>query len=195
VKILRLRGFGEVWIGWIKSIILGDSVSILANGEESRTFKTGKGLRQRDPLSPLLFNLVGVVLTRMLAKAFQKGLISRLLGDFREGGITALQYVDDTLLFSSYEDQHLNNLKRILMIFERVSGMRVNFHKSDCIPLNVDEGRAHEIAHILSCPLGKLHLKYLSVPLHFEKLKRVDIQPLIDKLIKRISGWSGRLLA
>jgi hypothetical protein len=63
-----------------------------------------------------------------------------------------LQYADDTLLFSSCKDHHLSNLKRILMLFERVSGMRVNFHKSECIPLNVDECRAHEIAHILGCP-------------------------------------------
>jgi hypothetical protein len=49
--------------------MLSGSVSILANGEESSTFKTSKGLRQGDPLSPLLFNLVANVLTRMLDKA------------------------------------------------------------------------------------------------------------------------------
>jgi hypothetical protein len=96
----------------------------------------------------------------MLAKAYEKGLISWLLGDFREGGITTLQYVDDTLLFSSCEDQHLSNLWKVLMIFERVSEMRVNFHKSECTPLNVEEGRAHEIAHILSC-----HCTYFELPL------------------------------
>jgi hypothetical protein len=40
LEILRLRSFGETWIGWIKSIILGGSVSVLAIGEESITFKT-----------------------------------------------------------------------------------------------------------------------------------------------------------
>jgi hypothetical protein len=49
-------------------------VSVLANGEESPTFKTGKGLRQGDPLSPLLFNIVADVLTKMLDKAARKGL-------------------------------------------------------------------------------------------------------------------------
>jgi hypothetical protein len=156
----------------------------------------------RIPCLPCFFNLVGDVLTRMLAKAYEKGLISWLLGDFREGGITTLQYADDTLLFSSCEDQHLSNLWKVLMIFERVSEMRVNFHKSECTPLNVEEGRAHEtahilscIAHILSCPLGKLPFKYLGVPLYFEKLKREDLHPVLDKLIKRISNWRGRLLA
>jgi hypothetical protein len=148
LEILRLRGFGEKILGWIKSLVLGGSVSVLANGEEINPFKTGKGLRQGDPLSPFLFNFVGDVLTRMLAKASQKGLISGLLGGFRPGGIVALQYTDDTLLFSSTEYDALRNLKRILMLFQRVSGMRVNFYKSECIPLNVDEEVSHDIVVI-----------------------------------------------
>jgi hypothetical protein len=61
-------------------------VSVLANGEESATFKTGKGLRQGDPLSPL-FNLVADVLTRMLGKASREGIVCGLLGQFRRGRI------------------------------------------------------------------------------------------------------------
>jgi hypothetical protein len=33
--------------------------------------------------------------------------------------------------------------------------------------------------------VGSLPFKYLGVPLHFDRLKREDIQPLIDKMIKR----------
>jgi hypothetical protein len=43
--------------------------------------------------------------------------------------------------------------------------------------------------------LGKLPLKYLGVPLHFERLKRENLQPVLDKLLKMISGCRGRLLA
>jgi hypothetical protein len=60
-------------------------VSILANGEESDTIKTGRGLRQGDPMSPILFNLVVDVLNRMLDKASQAGLMKGLLGEFRPG--------------------------------------------------------------------------------------------------------------
>jgi hypothetical protein len=63
--------------------------------------------------------------------------------------------------------------------------------KRECIPLNVEEDRAHKIAHILSCPLGKLPLKYLGVPLHFERLKRENLQPVLDKLLKMISSCRG----
>jgi hypothetical protein len=62
-------------------------VSVLANDEESSTFKTGKGLRRGDPFSPFLFNLVGDVLIKILDKATRGGYISCLLNDFRPGGL------------------------------------------------------------------------------------------------------------
>jgi hypothetical protein len=136
MEILKLRGFGDRFLKWIRCLVVGGSVSVTANGEESHTFKTGKGLRQGEPLSSLLFNFVGDVLYKMLEKATRKGLISSLLGDFRSGGIVSLQYADGTLLFSSADERCLRNLKGELMLFERVSGMRINFHKSECMPMN-----------------------------------------------------------
>lgn len=53
--------------------------------------------------SPLLFNLVGDVLTRMLMKGANMGLIRGLGFDFRDGGVISLQYADDTILFSDID--------------------------------------------------------------------------------------------
>jgi hypothetical protein len=47
-------------------------------------------VRQGDPLSPLLFNFVPDVLTKMIDKASKNILVSGLLGQFRPGGILAL---------------------------------------------------------------------------------------------------------
>jgi hypothetical protein len=195
LEILRGRGFRDKWIGWIRSIVIDGSVCVLANGEESPTFKIGKGLRQGDPLSPLLFNIVADAVTKLLAKASSAGLVKGLLSQFRLGGILALQYAVDTLLFSSCELEAIRNLKGVLMLFEQVSGMKVNFHKSEMIPLNLDDNRIHELAHVLNCPVGSLPFKYLGVPLHYKKLKREDVQPLADKLMKRMAGWRGKMLA
>jgi hypothetical protein len=43
--------------------------------------------------------------------------------------------------------------------------------------------------------LGTFPFKYLGVPLHHEKLKKEDIQPVVDKTINRIPGWKGKLLS
>jgi hypothetical protein len=73
--------------------------------------------------------------------------------------------------------------------------MRINFHKSELIPTNVEPDVVHRLAHLFSCPVGSLPIKYLGVPLHFDKLSREDIQPLVDKMLKRLAGWRGRLLS
>jgi hypothetical protein len=115
--------------------------------------------------------------------------------NFRPGGLVALQYADDTLFFSACDKNALRKLKVVLMLFEKISGMRLNFNKSEVIPMNLEEGEVHEISHILNYPVGALPFKYLGVSIHFEKLKIEDLQPVVDKLIKRVAGWRGRMLA
>lgn len=61
--------------------------------------------------------------------------------------------------------------------------------------MNLDSESAHEVSHILNCPIGSFPVKLLGVPLHFAKLTREDIQPLVDKLLNRITGWRGKLLS
>lgn len=54
---------------------------------------------------------------------------------------------------------------------------------------NVDEEESHRIAHVFACPIGIFPFKYLGISLHHDRLRRDDIQLLIDKIIKRIAGW------
>lgn len=75
IEILESRGFSPVWINWIQKLIKGGSVGVTLNGNDSNFFTTGKGLRQGDPISLILFNLVGDVLTRMLEKEANGGLV------------------------------------------------------------------------------------------------------------------------
>jgi hypothetical protein len=168
-------------------------VGVRINDCESDYFLTGKGLRQGDPLSPLLFNFVADVFTRMLVKAAQQNLISGLLQRFRDGGVFSLQYADDTLLFMKNDVSQAQNLKWLLSIFEHLSGMRINFNNSDLVPINVPVEEVNVLAQVFGCKVSEFPLKYLGVPLHFSKLRKQDLQPLIDSIIKRIAGWRGRL--
>jgi hypothetical protein len=49
------------------------SICVRINDRNGPYFKSGKGLRQGDPISALLFNLVVDVFTRMLMKAVDRG--------------------------------------------------------------------------------------------------------------------------
>jgi hypothetical protein len=68
------------------------------------------------------------------------------------------------------------------------------------VDIGIMEGTIETIICVLfqffsTCPVGSLPFKYIGVPLHFVKLRREDLQPRIDKLIKRIAGWWGKHLA
>lgn len=194
-EVLKSRGFNDVWIRRVEKLVKDGFLRVNLNGEESSFFENGKGLRQGDPISPLLFNLVGDVFTRILHKAADNVLIKGLLQGFRENGIISLQYVDDTILFFDANVQHLRNLKCSLIWFENLSGMRINYHKSEFIPVNLYEEEVHTISHIFNCPIGSFPIKYIGIPLHHDKLRREYVQPLVDKITRKIASWKGKLLS
>jgi mannosylglycoprotein endo-beta-mannosidase len=55
-----MKSFDPTWRDWIKNLIQGGSVGIRVNGDISHSFQTQKGLRQGDPLSPMLFKLYSI---------------------------------------------------------------------------------------------------------------------------------------
>ena len=186
LKMLVARGFGKKFLYLIMSFLEQGSVDVRVNDVNSEFFVSNRGVRQGDPASPVLFNLVADVFTRMLIKAADNGLITGLLHGFNRVGVISMQYADDTLLFLKADKDCAMNLKWLLSCFEQLSGMRINFHKCDLVPINVDPEEAQIFAQILSCKLGAFPLKYLGVPLHHSKLRKEDLQPVVDKLIKKL---------
>jgi hypothetical protein len=140
---LRSRGFGSTFRGWIKNLLVENSFCVRINDENSPFFKAGKGLKQGDPSSPILYNLLVDVFTKMLAKAAAAGIISGLLPQVVTGGVIGLQYADDTILFLQSDEGMARNLIWFFSCFEFMSGMRINYHTSDLMVINMSEGEAN----------------------------------------------------
>jgi hypothetical protein len=85
----------------VLNLIKGGSIYVRLNDENNTYFKPCKRLRQGDPLSPLLFNLVIDVFTSMLIKAYRKRYITGLMSFLYPEGVLSLQYADDTTFFGT----------------------------------------------------------------------------------------------
>nr|XP_016455345.1 PREDICTED: uncharacterized protein LOC107779425 [Nicotiana tabacum] len=96
-------------------------------------FPAHGGLRQGDRLSPFLFIIAMEGLNNMIKTTKVNGWIKGF--EVARNGtnsleITYLQYADDTLVFYDAEEEHLRFLRVILVLFEDISGLHINWKKS-----------------------------------------------------------------
>jgi hypothetical protein len=95
-------GFGSKWKMWIRTCISTVRFFIMVNGSPSGFFGSSRRIRQGDPLFPLLFFLVMEVLSRILHRTEEAGLIRGFkAGKLSEVGlsISHLLFADDTIVF------------------------------------------------------------------------------------------------
>jgi hypothetical protein len=78
-------------------------MAIKVNDDVGCYFQTRKGLRRGDPLSPMLFNIVADMLAIMIERAKAEGQIEGLIPHLVDGGLSILQYADDTILFMEHD--------------------------------------------------------------------------------------------
>lgn len=101
MEVLKHKGFSEKWTNWIHNILSSGSSAVMLNGVPGKSFKCKRGVRQGDPLSPLLFVLAADLLQSIVNKAWQNGLLKHPISDSFHGDFPIVQYADDTLLILS----------------------------------------------------------------------------------------------
>lgn len=99
------------------------------NNQLGPYFKSCKGVRQGDPLSPFLFNLAADCLSKMIHAAQRAGSITGLIPHLFEGGVVVLQYADYTILCLQHDLTKANNLKLLLYLYELMLVLRLIFRK------------------------------------------------------------------
>ncbi|GKU93870.1 hypothetical protein SLEP1_g7429 [Rubroshorea leprosula] len=157
-------GFGDKWRKWIRECLSTARISVLINGSPTKEFSVSKGLRQGDPLSPFLFLLVGEDLCGLVKKAECEGLLRGV--EIGRGGevLSLLQFADDTVFIGTADAENVRVVKAILLWFEMISGLKINFSKSHLYGFNISYGWLQGTANMLHCGVGKVPFIYLGLP-------------------------------
>lgn len=79
-------------------------------------------------MSPILFNVVADMLAILIGMAKQEGQVGGLVPHLVDGGVSILQYADDTVVFMEHDVAKARNMKLILCLFEQLSGLKINSH-------------------------------------------------------------------
>jgi hypothetical protein len=168
---------------------------VQVNGEQGGFFQTKKGLRQGDPLSPILFNIIADMLAVLIERSKRLGFFDGLVPHLVEDGLSILQYADDTILFLEDDLVKSRGLRLVLNAFERLSGLKINFHKSELYPFGETKERVEEYVELFGCREGMFPFRYLGIPMSTSRLSNRDWRIVEERFQKKLSSWKGKLLS
>jgi hypothetical protein len=109
--------------------------------------------------------------------------------------VSHLQFADDTLLLGIKSWANVRALRAVLVLFETLSGLKVNFNKSMLVGVNIPESWLGEAASVLCCRVGKVPFLYLGLPIGGDPRRLVFWDPVVARLKNRLSGWKSRFLS
>jgi len=141
----------------------------------------------------LLFILAIDPLQRIIEVAAHKGVLKPILP--KSAQLRCSLYADDVAIFSDPSASKLQRLYKILTFFGECSGLKINISKMEIYPIRLDNATVPQLLQNFPRKFCKFPGKYLGLPLHIRKLRKIEVQPLLDKIGARLPGWKGKLLS
>ncbi|RHN52388.1 hypothetical protein MtrunA17_Chr6g0479961 [Medicago truncatula] len=86
-------------------------------------------------------------------------------------------------------------MRAILLLFEALSGLKVNFSKSLLVGVNVSSSWLSEATMVLNCKVGYIPFVYLGLPIGGNARRLSFWEPIIKRIISRLTGWNSKHLS
>jgi len=109
--------------------------------------------------------------------------------------VSHLQFVHDTLLVGVKSWDNVCALWSTLVIFEEMSGLKVDFNKSMLVGVNVPDSWLCEAVSMLSCKVGKVPFMYLGLPIGGNPRRLSFWDPIANRIKSILSRWNSRFLS
>jgi hypothetical protein len=108
------------------------------------------------------------------------------------GGVTHLQYADDTMIMVEGSELDIVNLKFLLLCFETMSGLKINFDKSEVVVMGYNPEEQQQIADNLNYRLASFLVNYLGMPVWDSRILIKDVDPLVGRVKSKAEPWRGK---
>ncbi|PNX63452.1 ribonuclease H, partial [Trifolium pratense] len=165
------------------------------NGTQQGYFKCSRGVRQGDPLSPLLFCIAEEVLSRGITRLVDDGQLDLIRGTRSCQVPSHSLYADDVMIYCSGK---LSGLEALRMLFTRYaisSGQVIDAAKSTIFAGSISQARLGHIANLFGFTIGTFPFVHLGIPIFSGKPKNIYLQPIDDKVRAKLSAWKASLLS
>jgi hypothetical protein len=81
----------------------------------------------------------------------------------------------------------VRTMRAVLLLFEDVSGLKVNFNKSMLTGINIPDSWLAEVALVMNCRRGTIPFVYLGLPVGSDPRKLNFWKPVVDRIVSRLS--------
>ncbi|WVZ53544.1 hypothetical protein U9M48_004470, partial [Paspalum notatum var. saurae] len=177
-QVLVNLGFHRNWVQWVMACVTTVHYSVRFNGVLLDTIQPTRGLRQGDPLSPIL------------QRESSNGRIQGLRVSGRAPEITHLLFADDSLLFFRATAEQATRVKEGLLLYGKATGQMINFDKcSIMFNAKQDEASMLAVKSLLNVHSVAFEAKYLGLPTPEGRMKADKFQGITERLIKRCNAW------
>lgn len=82
----------------------------------------------------------------------------------------------------------------IMKVFQSISGLKINYKKSTCLGIGMEEDEVQELEQILNCQIGKFPMNYLGIPVGANLGKIKMCEPVNEKFKRNFVLGGSKLV-
>jgi hypothetical protein len=142
---------------------------------------------------------IGDLLQSVVNSAHSEGLLQLPIPQTASEDYPIIQYADDTLVVMPASTDQLRTMQSILQAYAQSTGLKINFSKTQFIPINISSEEASSLANAIGCQVASMPFTYLGLPMGTTRPTVEDLMPLVCAVERRLSSsaiwltYGGRL--
>jgi hypothetical protein len=183
-RVLQRFNFGTKLIQWVKLLYTRSEVCLTINGHVLDSIFPSRGVKQGDPLSPLLFILALEPMCSAIRAHPQAGLSMPRLPP-----ATGMYFADDATLLSGSLEKAEQQID-IVKLYCKCSGARINVAKTKILPLNRNQvSQPHPVLQVLQ---PEETVRFLGLPFGQRVFHEDRLSAVNTKFYSQFSVWKWR---